>query len=110
MSENLQNVQTKEVTKLGNNIPKRLPLTSDYVFKRVFAKEENNSMLKDLLEAILDRKINKVVVKNPEIPKNLADEKLGILDLKLEVDEQNIIDVEMQMKNEKRNNNKLLKL
>ena len=100
MSGNLQNVQTKEVTKLGNNIPKRLPLTSDYVFKRVFAKEENNSMLKDLLEAILDRKINRVVVKNPEITKNLADEKLGILDLKLEVDEQNIIDVELQMKNE----------
>lgn len=92
---------TKEL-KVGikNNIPKRLPLTSDYVFKRVFAKEENNSMLKDLLEAILDRKINKVVVKNPEMPKNLADEKLGVLDLKLEVDEQNVIDVEMQMKNE----------
>ena len=28
----------------------RLPLTSDYVFKRIFAREENNSMLKDFLE------------------------------------------------------------
>ena len=27
----------------------RLPLTSDYVFKRIFAREENNSMLKDFL-------------------------------------------------------------
>ena len=81
--------------------PERLPLTSDYVFKRVFAKEENNSMLKDLLEAILDRKIKSVIVKNPEIPKNIADEKMGILDLKLEVDKDNIIDVEMQMKDEK---------
>ena len=32
----------------------RLPLTSDYVFKRIFAREENNSMLKDFLEAILN--------------------------------------------------------
>ena len=40
----------------------RLPLTSDYVFKRVFAREENNSMLKDFLEAILNIHINKVEV------------------------------------------------
>lgn len=78
----------------------RLPLTSDYVFKRVFAKDENNSMLKDFLEAILDRKVNKVVVKNPEIPKNMLDERLGVLDLKLDVDDNEVIDVEMQMKNE----------
>lgn len=78
----------------------RLPLTSDYVFKRVFAKDENNSMLKDFLEAILDRKINKVVVKNPEIPKNMLDERLGVLDLKLDVDDNEVIDVEMQMQNE----------
>lgn len=78
----------------------RLPLTSDYVFKRVFAKDENNSMLKDFLEAILYRKINKVVVKNPEIPKNMLDERLGVLDLKLDVDDDEVIDVEMQMQNE----------
>ena len=42
----------------------RLPLTSDYVFKRIFAREENNSMLKDFLEAILNIHINKVEVKN----------------------------------------------
>ena len=33
---------------------KRLPLTSDYVFKRIFAREENNSMLKDFLESIFE--------------------------------------------------------
>ncbi len=78
----------------------RLPLTNDYVFKRVFAKDENNSMLKDFLEAILNRKIDKVEVKNPEIPKNLADERMGVLDLKLEVDGNEILDVEMQMRDE----------
>ena len=71
----------------------RLPLTSDYVFKRIFAREENNSMLKDFLEAILNIHINKVEVKNPELTPNMADEKLGILDLK-------VVDVEMQVSNE----------
>jgi len=45
----------------------RLPLTSDYVFKRIFAREENNSMLKDFLESILNIHINKVEVKKSRI-------------------------------------------
>ena len=78
----------------------RLPLTSDYVFKRIFAREENNSMLKDFLESILNIHINKVEVKNPELTPNMADEKLGILDLKLDIDNERIVDVEMQVSNE----------
>ena len=78
----------------------RLPLTSDYVFKRIFAREENNSMLKDFLEAILNIHINKVEVKNPELTPNMADEKLGILDLKLDIDNERVVDVEMQVSNE----------
>ena len=79
---------------------KRLPLTSDYVFKRIFAREENNSMLKDFLEVILNIHINKVEVKNPELTPNMADEKLGILDLKLDIDNEKVVDVEMQVSNE----------
>ena len=30
----------------------KLPLTSDYVFKRIFGQEENKSALKDFLESI----------------------------------------------------------
>ena len=78
----------------------RLPLTSDYVFKRIFAREENNSMLKDFLESILNIHINKVEVKNPELTPNMADEKLGILDLKLDIDNERVVDVEMQVSNE----------
>lgn len=87
-------------TNQEQNTQRRLPLTSDYVFKRVFASDENNSMLKDFLEAILDRKIKKVTVKNPEMPKNFFDERMGVLDLKLEVDDNEMVDVEMQMRNE----------
>ena len=73
----------------------RLPLTSDYVFKRIFAREENNSMLKDFLEAILNIHINKVEVKNPELPKDLIDKKAGILDIKAELNENQICDIEI---------------
>ena len=35
-------------------------LKNDYIFKKIFAKEENNSKLKDFLEAILNIEIKKV--------------------------------------------------
>ena len=45
----------------------RLPLTDDYIFKRVFAFEGNESVLKDLLEAILRKDIKTVTIKRPMI-------------------------------------------
>ena len=36
-----------------NNNLERLPLTDDYIFKRVFAYKGNESVLKDFLEALL---------------------------------------------------------
>ena len=83
-----------------NNEIKRLPLKSDYVFKRIFASEENNSILKAFLEAVLDTKIKNVEVKNPELTPDMADEKLGILDIKVDIDDKKIVDVEMQVSNE----------
>ena len=41
---------------------KRLELTNDYVFKKIFAKPENNVELKELLEAILNIQIAMVMV------------------------------------------------
>ena len=61
MSKNKQETQNKQ---------KRLELTNDYVFKRIFAKPKNNQELKEFVEAILDIKIKKIEVKNPEITKN----------------------------------------
>ena len=78
----------------------RLPLTSDYVFKRIFGQEENKEALKDFLESILKIKISNVEINNPEIPKNFYDSKYGMLDLKVTVDERIIINVEMQLQNQ----------
>ena len=79
----------------------RLPLTDDYIFKRVFAFEGNESVLKDFLEAILRKDIKEVTIKNPEIIPYEKDEKHGLLDIKAETDDGMVLDVEMQMKDKK---------
>ena len=76
-----------------------IPLSNDYVFKRIFGKGGNEKILKSLLEAILKMNIQKIEVKNPEIPKETIDEKLSILDIKAEINEDTIIDIEMQVGN-----------
>ena len=76
-----------------------LPLSNDYVFKRIFGKGGNERILKSLLEAILKIHIQKIEIKNPEIPKETIDEKLSILDIRAEINESTIIDIEMQVGN-----------
>ena len=51
---------------MENNL-KLLPLTDDYIFKRVFAYKGNESVLKDFLEALLKIKIKGIKITNPEI-------------------------------------------
>lgn len=84
---------------IKNNV-KKLPLTSDYVFKRIFGQEENKEGLKDFLESILKIKIQNIQINNPEIPKDFCDSKYGVLDLKVTLDNEIIINVEMQVQNQ----------
>ena len=91
----------EDITNFVKNTKERLDLKNDYVFKRIFAKPENNQELKELLEAILNIEIEKVEVKNPEITKNYTDEKLGMLDIRAQINEDTIIDIEMQVANVK---------
>ena len=86
-----------KITRVGEK--QRLPITNDYIFKRVFAYKGNESMLKDLLEAILEINIAKVKIKNPEIIPYTKEEKRGLLDIKVELENGTNIDIEMQMKN-----------
>lgn len=78
----------------------RLPLCSDYVFKRVFTKEGNESLLKDFLEAILETEIESIEIQNAELPKDTKDSKLGVLDIKVQINKDSVVDVEMQVANE----------
>ncbi len=88
------------MTQKTTKIP-RLPLTDDYIFKRVFAFEGNESVLKDLLEAILRKDIKTVTIKNPEIIPYEKDDKRGLLDIKAETDDGTVLDIEMQMEDKK---------
>ena len=78
---------------------KMLPLSNDYVFKRIFGKDGNQQILKDLLEDILNIKIESIEIKNPEIPKEVIDEKLSVLDIKAVINQNTNIDIEMQVGN-----------
>lgn len=78
-----------------------LPIKNDYVFKRTFSYKGNEDVLLDLLEAILDRKILKVTVKNPEMVSEKENGKKFILDIKAELDDGTIVDIEMQTADEK---------
>ena len=85
---------------MDNNL-ERLPLTDDYIFKRVFAYKGNESVLKDFLEALLKIEIKSIKITNPEIIPYEKGEKRGLLDIKAEINDGTMIDVELQMKNEK---------
>ena len=84
-----------------NNNLERLPLTDDYIFKRVFAYKGNESVLKDFLEALLKIEIRGIKITNPEIIPYEKGEKRGLLDIKTEINDGTMLDVEMQMKNER---------
>ena len=78
-----------------------LPIKNDYVFKRVFSYKGNEDVLLDLLEAILKRKITKVEVRNPEMVSEKENGKKFILDIKAELDDGTIVDIEMQTVDER---------
>ena len=76
-----------------------LPLTNDYVFKRVFTKDGEEDLLKDLLSAILNIEIKEIEIKNPEMTKESKEAKREVLDIRAKVNNNSIIDIEMQVRN-----------
>lgn len=80
---------------IANNI---LDPKNDYVFKRIFGHIGNEEITKDLLSAILGKKITSVELdNNPILEKDLADSKVGVLDIKAKIDKEIDCDIEMQI-------------
>ena len=78
---------------------KTIELTNDYIFKRVFSKKGNEDRLKDLLESILEIKIDKIeTMEEVELPNENIENRIGVLDLKATVNENTTIDIEIQVK------------
>ena len=80
-------------------------LLNDFAFKYVFGEDckEANDALKSLLTVFLERKVNKVVVKNSEMVKDYSKMKNPRLDLLVEFDDQTMVDLEMQLRQTKDN-------
>ena len=77
----------------------KITLRNDYAFKRVFGVEENKDVLQDLLECILDippETIAGLELLDKEFQKELLSEKLGILDIKLRLNDGTFVDIEIQ--------------
>ena len=80
-------------------------LLNDFAFKYVLGEDckEANDVLKSLLTVFLERKVNKVVVKNSEIVKDYSKMKSPRLDLLVEFDDRTMVDLEMQLRQTKDN-------
>ena len=70
---------------------------NDVVFQSLFTKS-NEKITKAFVEALIGRKIKKIEINNEkELQRKKPEDKLGILDLQLDLDENEKLDVEVQL-------------
>ena len=78
---------------------KPLSPTNDFVFKKVFG--ENLTVLEDFLKAVLDlpaEEYKGLTVVDPNLDREFVEDKLGVLDVKVNTSSGKVIDVEVQVK------------
>ena len=74
----------------------------DYVFKRIFGHKGNESITASFLSSILNQNITDVVLESSStLPKDMLDDKVGILDIKAKINNTVNCDIEMQIVDEK---------
>lgn len=77
---------------------RKLMPTNDYIFKKIFGSVGSEAITTSFLEAILESKITSIDLdQNPITDKNELDDKVGIMDIRLEINGNINCDVEMQM-------------
>lgn len=85
---NKRNSSNKEV---------RITPRTDLIFKNIFGKKGNENILEDLLESILGERVKvKNIYKNEELDAENVYGKKAIIDIKAELKNDKIIDIEMQ--------------
>ena len=71
---------------------------NDVIFKNLFSKAGNDDLLKEFLEEIIGIKIKKIEIqKEVELNKSHTKEKVGRLDLRVKINENIIVVIEMQL-------------
>lgn len=100
----MQTKENNEKTGWDHEFPKgtiKYRMTNDFMFKKVF--QQNSRALKGLLCALLDMKmeeIETVKVLNPIREGDVIDDKSVVLDLRIILNNNRIIDIEMQVEDE----------
>ena len=75
---------------------------NDYVFKCIFGHQGNESITKSFISAVLNQNITDVVLESDStLPKDMLDDKVGILDVKVKIDNKINCDIEMQVVDKK---------
>jgi predicted transposase/invertase (TIGR01784 family) len=78
-----------------------LPVTSDFVFKMIFGDQRNADILAAFLKSVLDipdEEYDHLTVVDPYVKKESADDKYGILDVKVHTVSGSVVHVEIQVK------------
>ena len=92
----------KEVTKNEEIKKDLLNPKIDYVFKRIFGRQGNESITKSFISAVLNQNITDVVLESDAtLPQDILDDKVGILDVKVKIDNHTNCDIEMQIVDKK---------
>lgn len=79
----------------------RLSVKRDIVFKRIFAHKGNEEFLTEFLSSLLNIKIKNIeIMHDIHLEKDIEDDKLGIIDVRAVINDNSIINIEIQLRNE----------
>lgn len=77
---------------------KKLSMTNDFVFKRIFAKRGNEEFLKEFLSNLLNLDIKGIEIsQDVMLAKKVKEDKYGVLDIKAKLNDNIEVDIEMQV-------------
>lgn len=80
----------------------KLSVKWDIVFKRIFAHKGNEEFLKQFLSSLLKLEINSIeILHDIHLEKDSEEDKLGIIDVRAIVNDNKIINIEVQIKDNK---------
>ena len=72
--------------------------TNDYVFQRLFGHVGNEKITAELIGSIINQEIKTIKInENPITERDLKEDKVGVLDLKVRLNDEIVCDVEMQL-------------
>ena len=75
-----------------------LKVTNDYVFRRIFGQKGNEDITRGFLKAVTKVEYNNIDLEDtPILERDLIENKMGILDVKVVANKENNIDIEMQV-------------